>query len=203
MERKFQNKSGFLPTFSPNARTARRSAGPFRPSRPYPCSLHSKCGSVLSPPATALSLPVRQPPPNRTDAASGALRVFSGTHSARSRRRPEWKQRGNSAASPGAGRAPDRNRQDSGTPEYERYLPLRSAAIPEKKPQRTPGASVRRTISQRTDCNQLYLWENICDLFIIILFEQPYSFEIRYNRTNLLLFSHYRNQSRYLQILVC
>ena len=80
MEWKFQNKSGFLPPFSPNARTARRSAAPFRPSRPYPCSLHSKCGSVLSPPAAALALPVRQPPPNRADAASGALRVFSGTH---------------------------------------------------------------------------------------------------------------------------
>ena len=79
-------------------------------------AVHSKCGSVLSPPAAALPLPVRQPPPNRTDAASGALRVFSGTHSARSRRRPEWKQRGNSAASPGAGRAPDRNRQDSAPP---------------------------------------------------------------------------------------
>ena len=147
---------------------------------------------------------------SRSDSRHRIERMQQAVHSgffrntlARSRRRPEWKQRENSAASPGAGRAPDRNRQDFGTPEYERYLPLRSAAIPEKKPQRTPGASVRRTISQRTDCNQLYLWENICDLFIIILFEQPYSFEIRYNRTNLLLFSHYRNQSRYLQILVC
>lgn len=108
--------------------------GTIRPSRSSTCSSHSN--SIR---------PTPLPPPNRTDAASGVLRVFSGTHSARRRRRPEWKQRENSAVPPGPGRAPDGNRQDSGTPKHERYLPLRSAAIPEKRLLRTPEESDRQS----------------------------------------------------------